>query len=232
MTPPATRRALLAAIGSIATAGCLGRGTDGDAAGGEATDAPQSIDAHPAADGVADAPTLGPDPGAAEATIVAFEDPSCSTCAAFADETLPRLCEAAIDPGRVSYVWRSVPGVEPWGRPATRALWAVYREDPDGFWALKERYYERRAEIDADSVRQRTREFLEAGVSTAAADDVLAAVDGDVDAIEERIERDERAAEESDVGVVPSFALFRGGEHVTTVSGNQSYGVFEGALEL
>jgi protein-disulfide isomerase len=238
---PRSRRAALATLGGVGTgllAGCLGdgSGTGGGGGNGNADDQEtRSFETHPATNAIEGSPTLGPEPGTAEATIVEFGDPSCSTCAAFASSTFPRLRENAIDPGRVSYVWRALPGVEPWGRPASRALWAVQLADPEGFWRLKSWYYDERASISEDTVRDRTEGALssDATVSTEAeTDDVLAAIDGEDETVRERIDRDERAGESTDVANVPAFVLFRDGEHVTTVLGNQPYGVFEGALEL
>ncbi|MFC6613590.1 DsbA family protein [Halopenitus salinus] len=232
-----SRRAAVATIGSLGAgvlAGCLDRGGVKGDGSGTGTGGSESVETHPATNAIEGSPTLGPEPGTAEATIVEFGDPSCSTCAAFASSTFPKLRENAIDPGRVSYVWRALPGVEPWGRPAARALWAVQLADPEGFWRLKAWYYDERASISEDTVRDRTEEALVDGeVSTdARVDRVLAAIDDEDETVRERLERDERAGKETDFTGVPAFVLFRDGEHVTTVLGNQPYGVFEGALGL
>lgn len=224
MTRTLTRRAALltgVAIGSVALTGCLGNDEE----------AP-SLATHPAGNGLNRAPTLGPTPTEAEAVVVAFEDPSCSSCASFADSTLPRLRDEAIGTGRVTYIWRGVPSVEPWGRMATRALWAVYERDTDGFWTLKEKYYDERDAIDADTVKTMTRSFLADLDVNVDQDAVVDAIDGGNLDIKDRVAADEAAATESEVGTLPGFVLFREGSYVTTVVGNQPYGVFEGALEL
>lgn len=216
-----TRRQALAAAGTLSFAGCLGEDADEDR---------QTWGEHEASDGVEESPHLGSPPAETETVILAFEDPSCSSCAAFAQNTLPELRERAVEPGVTSYVWRASPGVEPWGEPATRALVATYLEDPDAFWVLKERYYQERDSIDEEVVVDQTRDFLEdVDVNEAAV--LEAMTDGRVD-VDEHIERDEAAARGADVDVIPSFVLYREREYVTTVVGPQSYEVFEGALEL
>lgn len=217
-----TRRALLAAFGTgITSAGCLGASNGEEAA---------TLDEHPATEDVDDSPTLGLSVGDAAATVVAFEDPSCDSCAEFASATLPELRYRAVEPGDVSYVWRASPGVEPWGEPATRALFAVYERNPVEFWPLKEFYYAERSSIGADTVHDRTAAFVaeETGIEPTA---VLEAMEGEDDVLD-YVERDEAAAAASDVETVPTFVLFRDGEYVTTVVGNHSYEVFEGALDL
>jgi protein-disulfide isomerase len=218
-----TRRALLTAFGAgITSTGCLSASNEEEAA---------TLDEHPATEDVDDSPTLGLSVGDAAATIVAFEDPSCDSCAEFANGTLPELRDRAVEPGEVSYVWRASPGVEPWGEPATRALFAVYERDPVEFWPLKGFYYAERSSIDAETVHDRTAAFVgeETGIEPTA---VLEAMEGEDDAVLDYVERDEAAAAASDVETVPTFVLFRDGEYVTTVVGNHSYEVFEGALDL
>ncbi len=228
-----SRRAVLTTIGvalGTVSAGCLGNGVDRND-GSEGTELPTTRSDHPAASDV-EGPRLGPAIGEADATVVAFEDPSCPVCAGFARRTLPTLREEAIDPGAVTYLYRATPGTEPWSHPATRALFSVYRQGSDGFWTLKDRYYEGIDALDDDSIRDRTLEILEDDVADAEPEAVLEAMDGNDDAVEERLERDEAAADASDLTQTPSFVLFRDGEYRTTVAGNQPYDVFEGALEL
>ncbi len=206
---------------ALGTAGCLG---DDD-------DDPRPRSDHPATDDV-DGPRLGPAVGDAAATIVAFEDPSCATCARFATDTFPVLVDEAIDPGHVTYLWRANLGVEPWGRPATRALFAIYDREPAAFWELKERYYAEREGMDEQSVRELTHAFLEETDVTVDPDAVSEAIDGDDEAVTDRIAGDEAAAAASELELVPSYVLFRDAEYVSVVAGNQPYEVFEGALDL
>ncbi len=197
---------------TVAIGGCLSRGGS-------------DSEPHPATD--ASFPTLGDDPDDVAATVVAFEDPSCDSCATFAERTFPKLREAARE-GRLAYRWCGLPWVEPWSDSAVQALFEVHDRSTEAFWTLKGRYYDAQTRLDSETVLEWTSEQLrELDVET---EPVIEAIerrrrDGDV-------ERHERIAEESDVEQVPSFALFSEGEYVTTVVGAQSYEVFEGALEL
>lgn len=205
-------------------AGCLGNGdgTDGGNGGSE-------IEDHPALEAADGTPQLGPQPTDAEAVVVAFDDPSCSSCATFAAETFPQLRDGPIENGRVAYLGRLLPWVEPdWSRPAINALYAVHEADQESFWELKNRYYDAQNELDEGSVREWTETEIET-LSVDAGSVLEAMDDGRYD---DRIDAAETTAEESDVTVVPSFVLFSDGEYVTTVVGPQSYDVFEGALDL
>ncbi len=205
-------------------AGCLGNGdgTDGGNGGSE-------IEDHPALEAADGTPQLGPQPTDAEAVVVAFDDPSCSSCATFAAETFPQLRDGPIENGRVSYLGRLLPWVDPdWSRPAINALYAVHEADQESFWELKNRYYDAQNELDEGSVR----EWTETEVETLSVDTESAIEAMDDGRYDDRIDAAETTAEESDVTVVPSFVLFSDGEYVTTVVGPQSYDVFEGALDL
>lgn len=215
------RRAFLAStltVGTtVGTAGCLGA-DDGAA-----------IADHPALGSPSDPPRLGPPVGDAGGIVVAFDDPSCSSCATFAAETFPQLRDGPVKAGRVTYLSRSVPWVEPeWSRPAVNALYAVHGEEPSAFWRLKERFYEEQSGLDEGSIREWVATKAES--LPVEPEPVLTAVDeGRYD---DRIEATESTAEDSEVSVVPSFVLFSEGEYVTRVVGPQPYDVFEGALDL
>ncbi len=210
------RRAIVGGLSTalFAIAGCLSRSDEGG------TDEP-----HPT---VGESfPTLGPEPEAAEATVVAFEDPSCDSCSVFADQTFPRLRSLA-EEDRLAYRWCGLPWVEPWSGPALQALFEVHDRDPDAFWELKGHYYDAQDRLDTDSVREYTGETLsEIGVDPDPVDSAIAER-----AHVDRVEGHERLAEDSEIEQVPSFALFADGEFVSTVVGAQPYDVFEGALEL
>lgn len=222
------RRTFSASVLAASLAGCLGNGANGDGTSGD-SDGGSEIEDHPslvAADGI---PQLGPQPTDAEAVVVAFDDPSCSSCATFAAETFPQLRDGPIENGRVSYLSRLLPWVEPdWSRPAINALYAVHEADQESFWELKNRYYDAQNELDEGSVR----EWTEAEIETLSVDAESVLESMEDDRYDDRIDAAETSAEGSDVTVVPSFVLFSDGEYVTTVIGPQSYDVFEGALDL
>lgn len=229
------RRALLAAAGAVAAAGCLGVGgsdgpmmadeptTDGGDGDGE------TLDSHPGAAGLAAQPTLGPAPGDADATIVAFEDPSCPTCARFHGNAFPRIRSEWADAGTVSFVCRGYPVVYPWGDPAAHALEATYDRSADAHWALLDHYYAEQSSFDADSVLSRTESFLadETGVDAAA---VVADARDEVYA--DAVETDLDAGEAAGFSATPSFLLFRDGALVTSLTGAKSFETFESALQL
>jgi protein-disulfide isomerase len=221
----------LAAGTAVGTAGCLGDDDGGDDDGGDddgGNDGAATAD-HPALDTPAEPPRLGPPIEEAEGIVVAFDDPSCSSCATFAAETFPQLRDGPVEAGRVTYLARAVPWVEPaWSRLAINALYAVHEAEPSAFWQLKSRFYEEQSGLDEGSIREWI--ATEAESLPVEPESVLTAVDeGRYD---DRIEATESTAEDSEVSVVPSFVLFEGGEYVTQVVGPQPYDVFEGALDL
>jgi protein-disulfide isomerase len=205
------------AAGTVGAAGCLGGGNGSGRADHPALEAPENP------------PHLGASIEEAEGIIVAFDDPSCSSCATFAAETFPQLRDGPIESGRIAYLSRSVPWVQPaWSGTAINALYAVHEAEPAAFWQLKSRFYEDQAGLDEGSVR----EWIATETESLPVESgpVLEAVEeGRYD---DRIDATEATAEDSDVSVVPSFVLFEGGEYVTNIVGPQSYGVFEGALDL
>jgi protein-disulfide isomerase len=231
------RRRLLAALGGAAAtgiAGCVGSsGGEGPSTeeSGAGDDAPTLL-SHPAGRQLADQPFLGPPPGEATGTIVAFEDPSCPTCARFERETVPQIRENLTEPGDATFVFRGIPVVYEWGGPATRALEAAFATDPDAFWALAEHYFANQSRFQGertDVVYAWTEDALEAETSVDAAAVVETAQAGDADAA---VGVDLDASETADVRVTPTVFLFRDGEFRTQVRGMARYDVIAGALGL
>lgn len=232
------RRAFLATAAAITSgvglAGCIGGRSDGESttetettteirtttAETETTttaDQQGPID-HPAAVGVTDEPTLGPAIDEAEAGIILFSDPSCPYCGDFHEKTFPELKEKLIDPGTVSYVYRTYPKVDPWGERAIYALESVYRRDKDLFWQLRDHYYENPGM--SALTEKTTRTFLEENGDVD--------VDGVIDDMEQRTYResvleDMDAAREADMTTIPSYAIVKDGEVRTTAHGVSSY---------
>jgi len=220
-----SRRALLGA-GGLGAVGLLG----GAAATGQfaalgGSDA--SLADHPAGQAIDAQPTLGPAPSAAEGTIVAFEDPSCSSCARFEAQTFPQLKSDLIDPGTVSFVFRSIPVVFPWGEPATLALESVHTRQPAAFWGLKDFYYRNHRAIGGDNVLDATRQYLSEPTSVAP-DAVVDDIENQVP--REAVETNLEVAQNAGVSGTPTFFLFNDGTYRTTISGAQSYDVFANSL--
>lgn len=209
---------LAGGFGYLAVSGLLGGG-GGDSAG--------SLGRHPAAAGLGSQPVMGPEPGGGRAIIVAFEDPSCPSCRRFELRTWPRMKEQLVDTGDVSFVYRGIPVVQPWGENAVLALEAVYQRDPGAFWGLKERYYRDLHSISSSNVMDRTRSYL-AEMSGVEADAVLDAVGGGES--QSAMNADLGASREAGVRGTPTFYLFRGGSYVTELVGPQSLSVFRNAL--
>lgn len=220
------RRAfLLGAAGAAAgLAGCLGGGGDGSAT---ASIEPWSLPDHPALAGTEAQPFVGRPPGEARGLIVAFEDPSCPSCGHFERNVFPTLMDDLFDTGKVTFVFRGIPVVYPWGAPATRALEATYAQDANSFWQLKEHYYANQDAFTPENVYPRTEEFLAASTSVDAARVVREAR---TQVYDDAIRRDLQAAQDAGVRGTPTFYLFADGEFRTTVVGPQDASVFRNAL--
>jgi protein-disulfide isomerase len=214
------RRALAAGVGAgvTALAGCLGFGGDGGA-----------LADHPAASGVGAQPRRGPPVGEATTTLVGFEDPSCSRCAAFHRDTVPRILSDLVEPGTATYVVRPYPVVYAWGEPATRALWATYERDAESFWGLLDHYFAEQGAFGSGNVVERTRAWLERETDVDAGAVVEAAsAEGFPDPVRENLDVGERA----EVVETPTLFMFRDGEYRTEASGSVSYDLVTSALNL
>lgn len=220
-----SRRTLVggsAAAGVALIGGVLASGTFG---GGDGSGA--SLDSHPAAAALDEQPTLGPAPGTADGTIIAFEDPSCPSCARFERDVYPKLKSNLVDAGDVSFVFRAIPVIRPWGEPASLALEAVQARDEASFWPLKAFYYRNQGGIDSDNVYRVTRSYLaertDLDADAVVQDARQGTYRGDVDA-------NLRASERAGVSGTPTFFLFAEGSFTTTFIGPQSYSVFANSL--
>jgi protein-disulfide isomerase len=226
-----TRRRFLtgsAAVAGTLVAGCLGGGS-GDGDGG--TDG-RTLDSHPAARELDSQPHLGPAPGEAAGTIVAFEDPSCPRCKNFEEQTVPRLRSELVEPGDATFVFRGYPIIYDWGKPATRALEATYARNEDAHWALVDHYFGEQDDFRSagrDAVLSRTREFLAAETS-GDADAVLAAVENGDPA--EAVGTDLDAGEAAGASATPAVYLFRDGQYRTSYSGSVGFDAVRSTLGL
>ncbi|WP_257627441.1 DsbA family protein [Haloplanus salinarum] len=221
-----TRRGALGAGLSLFGAGCLGTG--GGAGNGNGDEA-RSLSTHPVGADLAAQPRLGPDPGSATATIVAFEDPSCPRCATFERNTVPKIRSELVDPGEATFVARTIPVVYPWGEPAIYALEATFARDADAFWTLAAHYFDRQDAFGPDNVLDRTEAFLDAETDVDAAGVVA---DAEKEAHADAVETDLDASRAADVSGTPTVFLFRDGEYRTRATGSVSFEFVTGALEL
>lgn len=216
-----SRRRYLAGLASLAATTALAGCSGGDGA--------QSLQEHPSGEGIDSQPVLGPAPGEAEATLVAFEDPSCPTCARFESSTFPTLQSELIETGRLSFVFRSIPVVYDWGEPATMALEATYDRSASAHWALKSHYYAQQEGFTSDNVLDRTESFLadETGVDAAAV-----RADTEAGAFQDAVDLDRSASESAGVEATPTLFCFDSEGFTTSVSGPVGYQSLKGALGL
>ncbi|WP_256687248.1 DsbA family protein [Halococcus qingdaonensis] len=244
------RRAFLAsAVAAGALAGCLGSGGTGSADTADGTGGSNENDSgsgsmspngstaiagtaapvldHPAATTLAAQPFLGPAPGTAPATIVAFEDPSCHNCRRFNEDTLPAIESKLVEPGEATFVYRNFPHAFAWGEPAMQALEAAFARGEEPFWALEGHYFATQEEFSEENVLDRTEEFLAAET---AVDASAVVADAEAKAFDRAIQRDADAGDAAGVVSTPTFYLFRDGKFLTEVRGAQSYRVFAQAL--
>jgi len=225
---------LLAGCGGASGGNSTGDGTStvttGTDAGG-ASGGGFTLPDHPALDGIGSQPTLGPPPGEAPGLIVAFEDPSCPTCATFESRVVPEIRANLVDPEKATFVFRSYPVIYPWGEPATHALEATFATDEAAFWDLLAHYFDNQDTyrgLDDSAVFDRT----EAHLAETTALDATAILDrarnGDADAA---VTSDLEAGQAAGAGrVTPHLFLFANGEYLTKASGSISYSVIESAL--
>lgn len=249
-TPPtggSHRRDVLRTVGAAgvgAIAGCLGDAQDADAgangadtgepASGDGRDAAdgQRLATHPAAAHLDAQPRRGPDPTEATATIIAFEDPSCTRCRTFERKTVPKIESELVEAGTAAYVFRGYPVVYPWGKPATQALESTHARSDAAFWALKDHYYADQPsfrEAGPDGVLALTREFLAADTDIDA-DAVVA--DAEERAHDAAVQTDLADGERAGATVTPSVFLFRDGQYVTKAQGSVGFDVIKNALGL
>jgi protein-disulfide isomerase len=189
----------------------------------------KSLSEHAAATDLGTQPTLGPSPSEAEGTIVAFEDPSCPACARFERSTFPEIKSELIDSGRVSFVFRGIPVVYPWGDPATLALEATYSRSAEAFWRLKAFYYREQANVGTENVQDVTRQYL-ADQTDVDADAVISDIQSETS--RDAVDVDLQASQDAGVRGTPTFFLFSGDSFATEIVGPQSYDVFANSLGL
>ncbi|MFB6204948.1 MAG: DsbA family protein [Haloglomus sp.] len=250
------RRDFLAAglSGAVALAGCTqggddeagDSGADGGTGGGSPTETNgasptgtdtnsgrATLETHPAGRALDAQPRLGPDPAAATGVIVAFEDPSCPSCARFEREVVPEIRSNLVEPGDVSLVFRGYPVIYPWGEQGVRALEATFDRSADAFWSLSNHYFENQSAFrgrDPGEVYARTESYLASETDVDAKAVVSAAEGGDYD---DAVQTDLDAGMAAGAGQrTPHLFLFRDGTYRTKVSGLVTYSVIESALEL
>jgi protein-disulfide isomerase len=202
-------------------------GTDDDTPTGTGTETPSlgSLADHPAAADVRDQPRRG---SFGKHVILTFEDPSCSRCAAFEQNTVPKIRSNLVEPGKAAFVFRNYPVIYPWGKPATQALEATFARDESAFWDLADHYFSTQGKFSTDNVYERTASFLNDETDL---DGEAVATDAREKAYDDAVQADIDAAKAAELGnTTPIVLLFRDGEYVTKTSGSASYTLIANAL--
>ncbi len=245
------RRTFLGSGLAVALAGCLGgTGGGGDGGGSDggdgtptattmmndatqtatATPTGESLENHPAAQGLDAQPRLGPDPFDAPATIITFEDPSCPRCAAFERSTVPKIRSELVDTGQAAYVFRVYPVIYQWGKPATQALESTFARSSEAFWALSHHYFENQSSFGTDNVLTKTGEFLAANTDV---DAEAVVADAEAKAHDDQVQLDLTAGQNAGAGrTTPTVFLFKDGRYQTKAAGSVSFSVVKNALGL
>lgn len=180
---------------------------------------------HPAATGIRDQPRRG---SFGNHVVLTFEDPSCSRCAAFEQNTVPKIESNLVETGKAAMVFRNYPVVYPWGKPATQALEATFARSESAFWSLADHYFSTQDQFSTGNVYERTASFLDDQTTL---DGQAVAEDARNKAYDDAVQADIDAATAADLGgITPIVLLFRDGEYVTKATGSVSYTLIANAL--
>jgi len=208
---------------TLASAGVVGAfaGCGGSSGGNEG----QSIDDHPAAVNLEAQPRQGDLGGD---VVLAFEDPSCTQCRRFHENTVPEIEENIVDAGEGAYVVRTYPIIHPWGKPATQALESTFARSEGAFWALFDHYFATQSQFDDSNVLDRTEKFLSDSTDL---DGSVVVEDARNKVHDDTVQADIAAAEDAELPQqTPIVLLFRDGQFVTRANGSVSYDLIAEAL--
>jgi protein-disulfide isomerase len=207
------RREVLS-LGAVALTGCIGGSGSGP-----------GFESHPATAGIENVPSIGQ---GSDKHVVAFEDPSCPSCASHHENAFPSLEEDALNDELVYHV-RTIPIVRPdWSEPACNALFSTHGRSSETFWTLLDSYYQGQRQTNADNVYDRTRGYLED--ESVDAEGVVE--DARQEAFSDEVNANMSAARDADVSATPTFYLFDENGFVTETTGARGYDVFATALGL
>ena len=162
----------------------------------------------------------GPSKGSTDAplTIVEFSDFQCSYCRKFWKETLPRIEEKYIRPGKVRFAYRHLAILGPTSVKA--AIAAECAHEQERFWPYHDRLFGS-AGLLALSEGNLKRYAKELALDTAKFDACF-----DADRLRERIQRETMVGSAIGINATPSFLIRRG-----ILIGAQPYEVFEEIIE-
>lgn len=221
------RRALLAGItgatglaGATSLAGCLSTGGSG---GG-------SLDEHPASRSLDGQPSLGEPPAEATKLIVAFEDPTCSTCQRFHSSGFQDVKREIVEPDSAAFVYRPYRYTgHAWATPAINAILDTTARDRGAAWDLIDFYYANTYSISGGTWADSTRSFLAENTGVDAEAVVEAGRNRTHQSILETAESD---GDEAGVSSTPTFYLFEDGGFVESITGAVDVSAFQAAFQL
>lgn len=180
------------------------------------------------ASGIADEPTLGPNPWDANAAVVLFSDPSCPYCQRWERDTYPDLVPH-VERNELSVVYRSWPVVADWGVEALHALDATYERSEDAFWGLRTWLYHNPGRVSSDPAGAAFG-YLQDETNVDDPREVMKEAKNEQYAA--RLSEDESVARELGLEGVPGFVLVKEGKVVTKLSGASPYSTFRALLGL
>lgn len=224
-TAPATTATDTPGADATPDSGSMGTKTGDGTTATTSTASPGTVADHPAATGIRDQPRKG---SFGKHVVLTFEDPSCSRCAAFEQNTVPKIESNLVETGKAATVFRSYPVVYPWGKPATQALEATFARNESAFWSLANHYFSTQDQFSTDNVYERTVSFLDGQTNL---DGQAVADDARNKAYDDAVQADLDAGMAAELGgITPIVLLFRDGEYVTKATGSVSYTLIANAL--
>ena len=116
---------------------------------------------HPSYNEYKSQPRLGPELSENTPFIISFEDLSCPSCKHFHENTYSQLKEQYIDEGELSFVFRFVGFVQPWGDTAAKIQEAVYDKKSEKVFDIINSFYDRQSDIIQSNVYDISREILD-----------------------------------------------------------------------
>lgn len=143
-----SRRALLAAIGTVGVggmAGCLSSGSDGGGGGQrECSGEQRSVEMPPIGN-----PQAG-------VTVDSYTDFACPHCREYMRTVYPVIEREYVRPGRIAYLHRDYPiPLNQWSWLIPNAAFAVYADaDVEGYYTFVERIFEYQNEYSVETVTQ------------------------------------------------------------------------------
>jgi len=190
----------------------------------------RALEGHPAVRDLGGQPYFGPPPGEAAGTVIAFEDTSCSRCAAFEENTVERIRTELAAAGDATFVFRGYPILYPsTSRPACAVLEATLDRSARAHFAMAKEYFANQSDYSSDNVYDRSERRLD---ELTTLDGAAVVGDARAGAYDDAVETDLAAGEAAGADSTPAVYLFRDGAFRTMASGSLSFEAVRTALGL